>query len=126
MQTDLQITVRDMPHSEALDARIRERIAKLEKICPRLTSCHVVIAAPHYHQQYRKLFAVRLNIMFPGGEVVVKRDNHEDIYIVLHDAFDAAWRELAKATGRRNGSAEPHHGLRQREPPDITMEAANE
>lgn len=109
MQNELQITIDDMPHSAALDARIREKVSKLEKVCPRLTSCRVVVAAPHHHQPHRKLFTVRLNILFPGGEVVVTRNNHEDVYVILRDAFVAARRELEKAMHRHDGELRLRH-----------------
>ena len=102
MQTALQITSDDMLHSAALDARIREKVVKLEQICPRLTACRVVVTAPHRHQQHRRLFTVRLNITFPGGEVVVTRDNHEDVNVLLRDAFVAVRRELDRCA-LRNG-----------------------
>ena len=100
MQSALQITSDDMPHSAAFDARIREKVVKLEQICPRLAACRVVVSAPYRHQQHRRLFTVRLNIMFPGGEVVVKRDNHEDVNVLLRDAFVAVRRELDRCARR--------------------------
>ena len=108
MQNDVQITVRDHAHSDALDARIREKTAKLEKVCPRITSCHVVVSAPHHHQQRKNVFMVRINITFPGGEVVVTRDNHDDVYVLLRDAFVAARRELEKALRQHDGGAKLH------------------
>ncbi len=103
MQSALQITNDDMLHSAAFDARIRKKVVKLEQICPWLTACRVVVTAPHRHQQHRRLFTVRLNIMFPGGEVVVTRDNHEDVNVLLRDAFVAVRRELEKYSRRNNG-----------------------
>ncbi len=47
MQSQLQITLQDVPHSAALDERIREKVGRLEKMFPRLTACRVVISAPH-------------------------------------------------------------------------------
>ena len=81
-----------MPHSAAFDTRIREKVAKLERICPRLAACRVAVTVPHRREQYRRLFTVRLNIMFPHGEVVVTRDNHEDVNVLLRDAFVAVRR----------------------------------
>jgi hypothetical protein len=46
--------------------------------------------------------------MLPGEDVVVdmerpQRDGHEDIYVVLRDAFDAAKRQLqARMSALRN------------------------
>jgi len=111
MQSALQITSDDMPHSAAFDARIREKVVKLEQICPRLTACRVVVTAPHRREQHRKLFTVRLNITFPGGEVVVTRDNHEDVNVLLRDAFVAVRRELEGYARRHNGAA-GHPGRR--------------
>ena len=38
LQVPLQITFRDMPRSDALDAHIRQKAAKLEAFHPRITS----------------------------------------------------------------------------------------
>ena len=52
MQTPLQITFRNFPRSEALEARIRDKAAKLEEFDPRIMSCHVVFEERdrHHHQ----------------------------------------------------------------------------
>ncbi len=104
MQSELQITVDGMPHSEALDNRIREEAARLERKFPRLTSCRVVVSAPHHHHQQGEMFAVRLNAAFPGGEAVVGHHQHEDVYVALRDAFVAARRELEKSLQRFKGA----------------------
>jgi ribosomal subunit interface protein len=101
MQDKLQITLQNMPHSEALDARIREKLEKLERNYPRLTACHVVVSEPHRHQQRHRLLTFTMKIAYPGGEVVVTRDDNEDVYVLLRDAFAAAERELEKSLGQR-------------------------
>jgi len=107
MQSALQITIDDVLHSAAFDARIREKVVKLEQVCPRLTACRVVLTAPHQHPQHRRLFTLRLNITFPGGEVVVTRDHHEDLNVLLRDAFVAVRRELGRCA-RRTGAVTAH------------------
>ena len=47
MEQQLQITFRGIPHSDAIDAYIRERAAKLETVSTRITGCHVAVEAPH-------------------------------------------------------------------------------
>ena len=111
MQNNLQITLQDMPHSAALDARIHAKVAKLKKNFSRLSGCRVVVSEPHRHRQRHRPFAVSINISFPGGRVAVTRDDNEDVYALLRDAFAAAERELEKSVGRRNGRAAPHHDL---------------
>ncbi|MCC6610575.1 MAG: ribosome-associated translation inhibitor RaiA [Burkholderiales bacterium] len=108
MQTELQITVRDMEHSAALDERIRDKARKLEQVYPRVQSCRVVLEAPHRHKQQGKLFTVRVDLTVPGRAIVVNRDHHEDVYVALRDAFNAARRQL-EAYGRiQRGDVKNH------------------
>ncbi len=114
MQTPLQITFRNIPRSDAVEARIREKAAKLEKFHPRIMSCHVVVEELDRHHHQGKQFSVRLDIGVPGHELVVDRDHHEDIYVALRDAFNAAGRKLEEVvrTDRREVKAHavPQHG----------------
>ena len=111
MQTQLKINLQDLEHSAALDARIRAKVAKLEQAFPRLIGCHVVVCELHRHRQNPRSFAITLNIAFPSGEVVVTRDDRDDVYALVRDAFATAERELEKSLGRRAARGEPHHGL---------------
>ncbi len=114
MQIPLQITFRNFPRSEAVEARIRAKAEKLEEFDPHIMSCHVVVDELDRHRHQGKQFTVRLDIRVPGNEVVVDRDHHEDIYVALRDAFDAAGRKLEEVvrTRRRDVKAHvvPQHG----------------
>jgi ribosome-associated translation inhibitor RaiA len=94
MQLPLQITFRDIPHSDAIEADIRERAGKLEEFYPRLMSCRVVVEEQQRRQHQGKLFEVRIDLHVPGHEFAVNRDSNEDIYVALRDAFDSAKRIL--------------------------------
>ena len=94
MKTPLQITFRDIDHSDAIEAHIRDKAAKLETFFEPIMSCRVVVEMPHQHKHQGKAFNVRLDIGVPGSEIVVNRDRHEDVYVALRDAFDAARRQL--------------------------------
>lgn len=99
MQIPVQITFRDMEPSPAIEERVRERAAKLERFFDRITSCRVVIEEPHLHQHKGKLFHVRIDITVPGNELVANRNpsnnhGHEDVYVAIRDAFNAAERQL--------------------------------
>ena len=127
MQIPLQITYRDMPPSEAVDANIRERVQKLEHFADNITSCRVVIEAPHKHKHQGQLFSIHVDITLPGQEIVVSRqpDNHhahEDIYVAIRDAFDAARRQLEDHSRRHRGKVKYHepepHGLIKKLIPD--------
>ncbi len=94
MQTPLQITFRDIPHSDALDTHIREKAQKLEQFFSGLISCRVVVEQSAKHHQQGKPFNVRIDLGVPGSEIVVDRQEDEDVYVALRDAFDAAKRQL--------------------------------
>ena len=51
MQVEPRISFRDMDPSPAIEAKVQERIERLEKRYGRLTTCQVVIESPHRHQQ---------------------------------------------------------------------------
>jgi len=100
MKTPLQITFRGIEQSDALETHIREKADKLETFFDPIMSCRVVVELPHQHKNQGKAFNVRIDIGVPGSEIVVNRDQHEDIYVALRDAFDAAKRQL-EDYGRR-------------------------
>jgi len=108
MQTELQITVRDMEHSAALDERIRDKVRKLEQVYPRIQGCRVVIEAPHRHKQQGKLFSVRLDVTVPGKEIVANHEQNEDVYVALRDAFGAARRQLEAHASIQRGEVKNH------------------
>lgn len=103
MQTPIQITVRDMPHSPALDEHIRTKAAKLEQYFSPITSCRVVTEAPHKHQHQGRQYVVRLDITVPGREIAVTHEHDEDVYVALRDAFEAARRQLEDYARIRRG-----------------------
>jgi ribosomal subunit interface protein len=108
MQSPIKIVFRGMEPSPAVEARIRERASRLDQYCDRVTSCDVAIEAPHQHQYKGKLYVVRLQVRIPGSDIAVNRAGprdhaHEDVYVALRDAFDAAERQL-KDTGRRRAA----------------------
>jgi ribosomal subunit interface protein len=108
MQRPLQVTFRDMPPSEAVEAKIRERAAKLDRYYDRIMSCRVVVEAPHGRHHQGKLYHVRIDLTVPQGELLVSREPaehhaHEDVYVALRDAFDAAQRRLADYARRQRG-----------------------
>jgi len=113
MQVPLQITFRHMDSSEAVAARIRERVAELERFFDRIVSCRVVVECRHPRHQQGNLFRVRVDLKVPGREIVVGRDPvahhaYEDVYIALRDAFDASRRLLEDHIRERRGDVKVH------------------
>lgn len=112
MQTPLQITIRDVDHSDSLEQKIRDKAQKLEELCKQIISCHVVVEMPHKHHHQGKQFDVRIDIGVPGKEILVNRDHHEDVYIALRDAFDAAKRQLEDYARVTRGDVKNHEPTR--------------
>lgn len=118
MQIPLQITIRDVEHSEALETRIRDKVAKLEEFSKHIISCRVVVEVPHKHHHQGKQFNVRIDIGVPGSEIVVNRDHAEDVYVALRDTFDAAKRQLEDYARKIRGDIKAHEPRRTNESED--------
>ena len=103
MTTPLQITVRDMPHSDALDARIRDNAEKLGEFHPNITSCRVTIEELRKHHQQGRHFQVGIDARVPGREIVANHAHDEDVYVALREAFDALERQLELQVRVRRG-----------------------
>ena len=120
MQQPLEITFRDIPRSEALEANIREKADKLDQFYEKIMACHVIVERPHGHHHQGQLYHVRIDLTVPGGELVIKRDPkehhaHEDPYVAVRDAFKAARRKLQDFARKQRGDIKSHemppHGI---------------
>ena len=105
MQVPVQVTFRDMPVSDAVEAACWDEAAKLERYYERITSCRIVVAASHRRRQKGNLFEIRIVLNVPGRELVVNREpsaHHadEDIYAAVREAFDTARRQLEEYVDR--------------------------
>lgn len=113
LQTQLQISFRNMESSPTAEEHVRERVAKLEHFYDRVVACRVVIEQHHRHQQQGRLFHVRVDVSIPGRTIVVNRDPaehhaHEDCLVAIRDAFDAAERLLEDHAKRMHGQVKTH------------------
>jgi ribosomal subunit interface protein len=112
MQIPLQITIRDVEHSEALETHIREKAKKLDEFFNHIMSCRVVVEVPHKHHHQGKQYNVRIDIGVAGGEIAVNRDHAEDVYVALRDAFDVAKRQLEDYARKVRGDVKTHEPKR--------------
>lgn len=108
MEVPLQITLRRLSPSEAVETAVREKVQKLAEFCDDIMSCRVMVELPHRHHHKGKLYHIRIYLTLPHEQIVVKRDPrkhtaHEDIYVAIRDAFDAAKRQLQDYVRRRRG-----------------------
>jgi ribosome-associated translation inhibitor RaiA/cold shock CspA family protein len=113
MQTGVEIVFHNMDRSPAVEARVSERIDRLERRFGRLTSFRATIDAPHRHHHKGKHYAVRLEAHVPSGILTIDRepgdDNaHADILVTVRDAFDAMERKLKAWADTHGGRPEAH------------------
>jgi len=99
----LRIAVKDIPQSEAIEAKIREKAAKLAHFFERITSCDVTVESPERRHHKGKLYNVHVRIHVPGEEIVISREPSEDVYVAIRDAFEVAKRKLDEYAARRRG-----------------------
>ena len=127
----IQITFRNMDHSDAVEARIREEAAKLETFYEGIMSCRVMVEIPHHHRQRGNPVHIRIDLGVPGGELVIKHEPslhktirkaeedrftkeselhgpHKDAYVAIRDAFKTARRELQDFARRQRGHVKVH------------------
>ncbi len=113
MQIPVKIAFHGTDKSDAVEERIHERVAKLERYFDRITACRVVVE--RHHKSHSNLnakdqpFHISIVLEVPGEELVVKRDpkdptalkNHEDVYNAIRDAFGTMERRLKDYVQRR-------------------------
>ncbi len=113
MQIPVQVTFRNMDPSKAVEAKIRGKAEKLERYFDRVVSCRVVVESPHRRHHKGSLYNVRIDIGVPGKEIVVnhtgsKNHAHEDVYVAVRDAFNAAARRLEDHARKVRGEVKSH------------------
>ena len=108
MQVPLQITIRNMQHSDALEAHIRDKVERLAGAHPRITSCRVTVEESGRHRRQGRQFQVRIDVRAPQREIVATRDQDEDVYVALREAFDATKRQLEEVVRGQRGDTGRH------------------
>jgi len=108
----LQVTFRNIDASEAVERKVRERAAELERFFGRIIACHIVIERPK-RRRHGDPYRVGIDLTVPGKRIAIRRapgddEAHEDVYVAVRDAFDAARRRLEDHARRVRGSVKAH------------------
>ena len=111
MLTPLDISFHGLDRSEAVETRIREKFARIEKRFDRITHARVAIEAPKRRTARPKVFNVKIEIGIPGHNPILVDHEPEgietqaDIMLVLREAFAAAERQVEQITSRMDKPA---------------------
>lgn len=116
MKLPLQITFHQMEPSAALEAQIREHAARLDRFHSGIMACRVLVEASHRRRRKGNLYRIRIDLTVPGKELVITRDPpehhaHEDPYVTIRDAFDAARRQLEDFARVQRAATKLHEPL---------------
>lgn len=107
-QFPLEITIRGIENSEAVEARIRKKVDKLAVFYDRIEFCRLVVEIEQNHKHQGKLFAANIEINVPGKTLVVNHQRDEDLYVAIRDAFAAMKRQLESHAERQRGYVKAH------------------
>lgn len=102
MDTNLEIAFHNMDPQPELDAYIRERAEKLEKLFDRMVGMRVAVENQHRQHRTGNIYDVHIELMVPGNDIVVSRqpkkakERYANPYArtSIRDAFEAAERQL--------------------------------
>jgi ribosome-associated translation inhibitor RaiA len=122
MQTDPEIHFHGIEKSEAIEKRVREKVAKLEKHFGRMTRCRVVLEVPHRSPQKPKVYQIKIEISLPRRKpIVVSHERagshaHEELALAIRDAFEAALRKVDEVSSKIGERTKLERGRRRPRP----------
>lgn len=99
MSNEFQVVFHNIDQSDALNDNVQKRIDKLRRFSNDIIGGRVVLDSPHNNLHKGKVYSVAIEIHTATKPVVVtqeQHDNHahEDLYVAIRDAFNAAERQL--------------------------------
>jgi len=111
MSFPVQIVFKGIPHSDAVESRLRSKAEKLNKHCSDIKRCRVVVDVHHHNNV--NIYDINIDISVPDQEIVVNqthhnRQEHEDIYSSIKHAFSAAERQLEDYSRIHRGDVKSH------------------
>jgi putative sigma-54 modulation protein len=118
MSTPIEVHFHGIDKSEAIEGRVRDKVAKLEKHCGRMTRCRVVLEAPHRSPTKPKVFQIKIEINLPHRRPIVVTHEREgshastELRLAIRDAFEAALRKVGGVSHRMSERTKLERGRR--------------
>ncbi|GFZ81211.1 hypothetical protein GCM10011403_25480 [Pseudohongiella nitratireducens] len=112
MSNEFQIVYHNIEQSDSITEAVQKRVDKLRRYCSDIIGGRVVLDCPHNNHHKGKVYSVALELQTPNKPVMVtqeQHDNHahEDLYVAIRDAFNAAERQL-KSVDKKHRKAAVH------------------
>src|SRR5262245_27941759 len=122
MTTPVEVHFHGIAKSEAIELRVREKVAKLAKHFERMTSCRVGIEVPQRNAQTAKVYLIKIEIGMPRRRpIVIKHERegshaHEEIGVALREAFEVARRKMDDTAAKIGQRSKIDRGRRRPRP----------
>ncbi len=114
MRYPIEITWRNVPKNEKIEALIREKARKLDQISDDIVSCRVIVEKPQKHMKTGRLYQVRVEIAVPRETIISvqekagKGERDEKLEHTIRSTFQTAWRHLREHTRKLRGNVKSH------------------
>lgn len=112
MPSPLQIVFHQLDPWPGAETVLRERAQRLERFCPEMMSCRVVVEETQKHHQLGRPVAVRVEVHVPGHALSVNRQHDTDFKVAAREAFEAMTRRLEDLARRRREQGWEHGAAR--------------
>lgn len=126
MTTPVEVHFHGVEKSEALEQRVREKVAKLKKHFERMTSCRVGIEVPQRTAQRPKVYQIKIEIGVPRrSPIVVSHERigsnaNEELGLAIREAFEAALRKVDGMVAKIGQRSKLDRGRRRPRPVEET------
>jgi ribosomal subunit interface protein len=113
MDISTSITFRGMTASEALRARIEERVQRLNQFAEDILACNVVVNACEHKHHHGNRYNVRASVALrdctiEAGHTPSPDSSHGDAYLAVTHTFDALRRRVEDHVRCRRGDIKSH------------------
>src|SRR5262245_48549211 len=107
MLLSLELRQKDVTLPPAMADEVMERARRLERHVDRITRCRVTIegSGKHHRQGW---YSVKIDLLVPGTEIVIHKQEALNLDLALKKAFEAAERRLEDRQSRRRGFVKVH------------------
>jgi len=118
MNAPVEVHFHGIQRSEAIEQRVREKVAKLEKHFERMTGCRVVLEATQRTALKPKVYCIKIEIRVPRQRPIVvcheRVGSHasEELTMALRDAFETALRKIDGMASKRGQRSRLERGRR--------------
>jgi len=124
---DTKLIFRNFAISPATRESIYRRLLLLQRHYGRIIQCTVAVGTPSRRQHKGKQYSVRVSLLFPRGRVLTTRSqmviaSRPGLEVAIHDAFDAARKQLRRQVERRRGRETAARGIGLRKLPAATRD----